>query len=69
MGKAENENEKAELYDQYIAQKYLDELPKKNTLKLKISSALACVVRDWQDNTTEEEMQKKNASDIELMKR
>ena len=69
MKKADNEGDKAELYDQYISQKYIDELPKENTMKLKISQILGNVVRDWQDNMTEEEMQKKKFDESEKMKK
>ena len=69
MQKADNENDKAQLYDQYISQKYIDELPTKNTLKLKISSALRCVVRDWHDDMTEDEIKKKECDEMEKLKR
>ena len=43
MSKVEDEKEKLKIYDDYLGQKYIDELPPQKQLELKLADFVKCV--------------------------
>ena len=68
MRDAKDEKEKMSLWDQHMAQKRLDERPKKDTIKIKLSELFKSICNKYEDNLNEQqkqEMQKKAEMEME----